>query len=397
MDDYTIEVKENNLNDLINLFKQIRIKHSFGFVLSLDRDHILNLYKQINEGYEKLLDSNANDENKNKGLKFIRTWLLTKQFSLEELEFLEIWFKNEEFYALLFYQTIKNKRLIKILSLNDKKSLYKDRFAFIKEEITTNIELRSIIIAPWELDLKEFKTNLVNLKDILQTSVIDLHYPYRDQLIEINLKRLLSAGYSITTIIKDKDLKQSFLNSLLYLKKAFARGNESSIVEALIEVEHYFKSIEIPLVSTSEIEENIETDFPFPEEVVMKLGRRFETDFKELKIVYGRCSNCTAFLMRKIIEKALYYAFTTNGLENKITYEKGKVISLDALISKASNEYIEGTPILSGHTAQRLRGIKFLGDMAAHNCSINVDMKMIETEIKFYTIALKEISSKIKN
>ncbi len=62
------------------------------------------------------------------------------------------------------------------------------------------------------------------------------------------------------------------------------------------------------------------------------------------------------------------------------------------MIDIASREKVSGLPVLTGKTATELRGIKFLGDTAAHNPLVDVEMPTIVPQMPFLITALGELS-----
>jgi hypothetical protein len=135
--------------------------------------------------------------------------------------------------------------------------------------------------------------------------------------------------------------------------------------------------------------------FPFPEKLVNRLGREFEPDLGELRVVWGRCGSCMAFLCRKVIEKAIYIAFARQGMIDKLRdpQDSSRWIGLERMIDLASAERTSsGTPFLMPKTAERLENAKFLGDVAAHDFLVNVDPKQVGLEVNVISIALDELS-----
>jgi hypothetical protein len=132
----------------------------------------------------------------------------------------------------------------------------------------------------------------------------------------------------------------------------------------------------------------------FDEKLIGKFGKPFETDVDDLHLNFDRSGNGTAFFLRKILEKLIYIAFAKNGyglkIEDKIA--PGRIVGLDAMISIAAKEKVNGTPFLSHKTAQELKGIKFLGDASAHNPLTDVDMTTILPQLPFIITAYKELS-----
>ena len=131
------------------------------------------------------------------------------------------------------------------------------------------------------------------------------------------------------------------------------------------------------------------------------LGVNLPEDLKlkieDLKLNFGRSGNCTAFLLRKILEKLIYITFAKHNLISKIEdkSKSGRLIGLEAMISTASLEKVKGAPFLISKTAEEIRGMKFLGDASAHNPLIEVDMKTIIPQMPFIITAYKELTKKL--
>lgn len=135
----------------------------------------------------------------------------------------------------------------------------------------------------------------------------------------------------------------------------------------------------------------------FSDDLIMKLGEPFKKDVAELHINFGRCGSCTAFLLRKILEKAIYLAFAkqkiTENLEDNSG--KGRLVGLEAMIEISAREKIGGTPFLLPKTALKIQGIKFLGDTSAHNPLVDVDMETILPQMPFIITAYKELAERL--
>jgi hypothetical protein len=136
-------------------------------------------------------------------------------------------------------------------------------------------------------------------------------------------------------------------------------------------------------------------EFPFPEELVKKLGKRFETDLKDLRLVWNRSGNCMAFLLRRITEKAIYFAFARQRMIDKLKdpSDPSKLVGLGKMIDIAASEKTrDGTPFLTPKIADHLKRSKFLGDVAAHDFLIDVYPKQVQLEINFVITALGALS-----
>ncbi len=123
-----------------------------------------------------------------------------------------------------------------------------------------------------------------------------------------------------------------------------------------------------------------------------KLGDRFQQDIKELNIAFTYdCGNSSAFILRKILEKAIFYVLSTKGKSILVKGGNGKSPGLESLINLCSQEEINGIPILLPKTAKELLGMKFLGDSAAHDYLANVEVIEINRQLPYWTMAIKEL------
>lgn len=131
----------------------------------------------------------------------------------------------------------------------------------------------------------------------------------------------------------------------------------------------------------------------FEDGLIKKFGSDFKMEIADLQLNFGKSGNCTAFLLRKILEKLIYLAFAKQGLVSKLEdkYVPGNVAGLEAMINTAAQEKADGIPFLTSKTAREVRGIKFLGDASAHNPLTEVDMKTIVPQMPFIITAYKEL------
>ena len=84
-------------------------------------------------------------------------------------------------------------------------------------------------------------------------------------------------------------------------------------------------------------------------------------------------------------------------MQNTISKIKSnsELIGLKAMIDACMYTKIKGKPFLLPKTGKEIKGIKFLGDSAAHNPLINIDMKMIIPQMPFIITAYEELSNKL--
>lgn len=138
-------------------------------------------------------------------------------------------------------------------------------------------------------------------------------------------------------------------------------------------------------------------DLLFEESLIKNLGKPFESEITDLHLNFGRSGNCTAFLLRKVLEKLIYITFAKNKLETKLADKNlpHRLIGLEAMIDVASKEKVNGIPFLTNSTATSIKGIKFLGDTSAHNPLVNVDIVTIVPQMPFIVTAYKELAARL--
>lgn len=142
---------------------------------------------------------------------------------------------------------------------------------------------------------------------------------------------------------------------------------------------------------------NIENQL-FSEDLGRKLQKDFKYEMEDLRLNFNRSGNCSAFILRKMLEKLIYIAFARNSLQSKLEDKRriGGLVGLDAMINIAASVKIHGIPFIMPRTAQEIRGIKFLGDASAHNPLTNVDMKTIIPQMPFIITVYKELARHLK-
>jgi hypothetical protein len=131
----------------------------------------------------------------------------------------------------------------------------------------------------------------------------------------------------------------------------------------------------------------------FENVLIKKFGKSFEIEIADLHHNFGRSGNCTAFMLRKILEKLIYITFAKHQMEAKLQDPSGngRLVGLEAMINTAAREKVGGIPFLTPHTATDVKGIKFLGDVSAHNPLVDVDMKTIVPQLPYIITAYKEL------
>jgi len=94
----------------------------------------------------------------------------------------------------------------------------------------------------------------------------------------------------------------------------------------------------------------------FSDGLLKKLGSNFEVEFRDLLHNFGESGTCTAFLLRKILEKLIYLAFAKQGLAPKLAEKTDphRLVGLEAMINLAVSEKIAGVPFLTSKTAKEI-------------------------------------------
>lgn len=132
---------------------------------------------------------------------------------------------------------------------------------------------------------------------------------------------------------------------------------------------------------------------PFNKPVVNALGKNFRKEFKDLSFVYPYSGTCSAFMFRKILEKAIFLSLVKSGVrESELKDGSGKYLGLESLLQKASNQKVNGIPIILPKTLSKIQGIKFLGDVSAHNYLVNVEMDDLKPQVPYIAVGLREIA-----
>ncbi len=159
-----------------------------------------------------------------------------------------------------------------------------------------------------------------------------------------------------------------------------------------------FKEIEERLNNHSEeeSEETKEISFKnlFAKKLIKGMNKDFSVELKDLHLVFGKSGTCTAFMLRKILEKMIFLVFARNN-KLQIIEKSGRIVGLKSMIEESTKNKINGTCILIPKTGESLKGIKFLGDSAAHNPLTNVEMDTIIPQMPFIITAYEELSSKL--
>lgn len=135
----------------------------------------------------------------------------------------------------------------------------------------------------------------------------------------------------------------------------------------------------------------------FSVSLMKKLKKDFGHELEELHDNFGRHGNCTAFLLRKVLEKLIVIVFGKNGKRHLVedNAKPGGFKGLKDMIEIAAREKLHGIPFLTPKTAHEIKGIKFLGDTAAHNPLVGVDSNTILPQMPYIITAYEELAKRL--
>jgi hypothetical protein len=135
----------------------------------------------------------------------------------------------------------------------------------------------------------------------------------------------------------------------------------------------------------------------FSQKMMAKLSKDFSDELDELRDNFGKNGLSTAFLLRKILEKLIIIVLGKNGKQHllKSKHNVDRWLGLSEMIDVAVQEKINGVSFLLPKTGQEIKGIKFLGDTAAHNPVATVDIKTIVPQMPYIITAYEELAKRI--
>jgi hypothetical protein len=132
-----------------------------------------------------------------------------------------------------------------------------------------------------------------------------------------------------------------------------------------------------------------------PDDVLPVLQKICPSELRDLKHNAGVSGDCTAFLLRKILEKLIFHVFARDKQLDTLKNAKGHLLGLGAMIGMASSHPVGTKPYLMPKTAEELNGVKFLGDTGVHNPMINVPLKTVNLALPYITVAYQELAKRL--
>lgn len=139
-----------------------------------------------------------------------------------------------------------------------------------------------------------------------------------------------------------------------------------------------------------ENENIINNETILPEKLYKNTRNYIEQLSKQINSSYeNNLFDCTAVMMRRLMEVLLILAFQVNNIETKILDKQGlKYVNLDKIIKIASSEKILNLTI---NTKNDMDIFKELGNLSAHKIWYNSTKKDIETLIFRYRAMIEEL------
>jgi len=150
------------------------------------------------------------------------------------------------------------------------------------------------------------------------------------------------------------------------------------------------------LIAKKETVKELEDEL-FSDNLVKRLSKDFDRELEELRDNFGKNGDCTAFLLRKILEKLIIVVFGKHRRETLLEDKNrpGGWIGLKDMIEVAAQQKLDGVPFLVPKTAKEVKGIKFLGDTAAHNPLVTVEMSTILPQMPYIITAYEELAKRL--
>lgn len=135
-----------------------------------------------------------------------------------------------------------------------------------------------------------------------------------------------------------------------------------------------------------------------PEALFKDLSPNFQSLCKQINASYeNNLFDCTAVMMRRLLEGLLVLSYQNYGIESEIT-TKDHVhhVTLDKIIKNAEQNTTLG---LSGNTKKELSIFKDIGNYSAHKIWYNCTQRDIEPHILKYRVIIEELiyKSGLKN
>lgn len=197
-----------------------------------------------------------------------------------------------------------------------------------------------------------------------------------DNLLNNYIYYLKSSGYTEEQILYDLEVE---VEGLINMAQSWSQWY--SIMESWIED---IKSWEFIDDKTIEQKESI-----LPEAIFSDLRLNFQSICKQINASYeNNLYDCTAIMMRRLLEGLLIISYQNNGIEDHIKKDNGFYLNLNKIISDAANN---NELNLSSDTKKNMAKFKDLGNYSAHKIWYNTTRKDIEPLIYMYRVIIEEL------
>ncbi|MBO1679391.1 DUF4145 domain-containing protein [Bittarella massiliensis (ex Durand et al. 2017)] len=198
-----------------------------------------------------------------------------------------------------------------------------------------------------------------------------------EEIFNDYIRALRNAGWSDEQVLNDLQTEVSRLTNSSHNWTQWS----NQMLSWLHDIEHWNDKDTI----TIQQEESI-----LPEALFLDLSPNFQSLCKQINASYeNNLFDCTAVMMRRLLEGLLVLSYQNYGIESEIT-AKDHVhhVTLDKIIKNAEqNTVLE----LSGNTKKELMIFKDLGNYSAHKIWYNCTQQDIKPHILKYRVVIEEL------
>ena len=129
-----------------------------------------------------------------------------------------------------------------------------------------------------------------------------------------------------------------------------------------------------------------------PTQLFEDISQHIQIICKQINASYeNKLYDCTAVMMRRLLEGLLVLAYQNHGIESEITEKSGWHSTLDKMIKKAIQSSILA---LSANTKRDMALFKDIGNFSAHKIWYNSTKQDIEPHILKYRVIIEELMYK---
>lgn len=148
-------------------------------------------------------------------------------------------------------------------------------------------------------------------------------------------------------------------------------------------------------IRTWDLEDNAtikESGTILPTQLFANVANNIQTICKQINASYeNNLYDCTAVMMRRLLEGLLVLAYQNHGIESDITEKSGWHFTLDKIIKNATQN---STLALSANTKRDMSLFKDIGNFSAHKIWYNSTKQDIEPHILKYRVIIEELMYK---